>query len=80
MKMNEPADLKALKRAIGEGIRRYRKRRGLTQARLAATLEMEPRTLQRIERGERCSLESFARLARALEVEPWRILKPPPRR
>ena len=63
--MEEP-----LKRRVGRGVRSLRTSRGLTQEKLAEQLNVTPRYLAGIERGERnLTLDSIDELAKRLGVD-----------
>lgn len=67
---------KPLKTVLGSQLRALRKSRGLTQEGLAAELEVTPRYLAGIERGERnLTLDSVDALADQLAVAPLALLK-----
>jgi transcriptional regulator with XRE-family HTH domain len=64
-----------LTKILGRNVRDYRKRRGLSQEALALEAEMKRSYLSDLERGVRNpSVTAIERLARALQVEPWRLL------
>jgi transcriptional regulator with XRE-family HTH domain len=66
--------MKDLARKLGARIKEIRKARGLTQERLAEQADLSPRYLSRLEVGQQSSsIETLARLARALEVELWEL-------
>lgn len=68
--MKEP-----LKRRLGRNLRALRVSRGLTQENLAEYLDLTPRYLAGIERGERnLTLDSVDSLAEALQVESLALL------
>lgn len=55
---------------MGSQVKRYRKKRGLTIARLAEAVGMSPNFIGAIERGlKKPSLETMARIAVVLDVE-----------
>jgi len=57
------------RRLIGEAIRLYRKNAGLTQEKLAEAVELNPKYLGEIERGEKIiSIEALLRIAKAVKV------------
>lgn len=61
---------KPLRFLVGENLREVRKRRGLTQEKLAEQLGVTPRYLAGIERGERnLTLDSVDALAANLEID-----------
>jgi len=54
---------------FGEAIRRYRKKAGLTQERLAERADMHHNFIGEVERGNmECSLTSMVKIAKALRV------------
>ena len=62
---------------MGARVRDIRHARGLTQERLAESLEVSPRYLAGIERGERnLTLDSVDLLARQLDVDSLALLTP----
>ncbi len=68
---------------VGEAIGAARKRKGLTQQKLADQAGMNLRSLTRIEKGETLpALDSFAKLAAVLELDPAAVLniQPPQRK
>lgn len=66
---------RALKTTLGKQLRAVRLARGLTQEQLAEQLDVTPRYLAGIERGERnLSLDSVDALAEQLGVRPSLIL------
>lgn len=63
---------------VGRRIAQLRRDAGLTQAKLAERLGMAVPNVQRIERGaQNITVQTVARLAGALGVEPAELLKPP---
>jgi len=54
--------------ALGKRIAHFRKKRQLTQARLAAITGIRPKHLSDIEKGHRVRIYTLARLAAGLEV------------
>lgn len=68
-----------LKVVVGNNLRALRTARGLTQEQLADLLEVTPRYLAGIERGERnLTLDSIADLAHNLGIAPEDLIKIPP--
>lgn len=64
--------------AVGGNVRRLRIERGLTQEQLAFEAGIDLTYEGGIERGKRNpSLLVLVRMAHALRVEPWELLKPP---
>lgn len=62
---------------FGENVRRERLALGLTQQELAGRLGMERSYLSELERGRRNpTVRVLGSLAQALDIEPWRLLKP----
>jgi transcriptional regulator with XRE-family HTH domain len=61
---------------LGANVRRYRKLRGMSQERLALDAGMERSYVSDLERGTRNpSVRALGRLADALSVEPYTLLK-----
>lgn len=68
--------MKSTLRKFGANVRRLRTERQLTQERLAELVDLNPRTLQKIEAGETNLLvTTVLRIQRALECE-WDDLMP----
>ena len=62
---------------LGRNVRALRRERGLSQEELAHRAEMERSYVSDIERGRRNpSVRALGKLASALEVEAWVLLKP----
>ena len=59
----------------------WRQKRGLSQQRLADAVGVQQVTVSRIETGRQRTLrlDLLGALARALDVEPWELLRPPKR-
>ena len=59
----------------------WRQKRGLSQQRLADAVGVQQVTISRIETGRQRTLrlDLLGALARALDVEPWELLRPPKR-
>ena len=67
-----------LARILGANVRAARKRRGWSQEALANEIEMKRSYVSDLERGVRNpSIKAIARLADALGVEAWELMKPP---
>ncbi len=67
-------DAKKLKKNIGEKIKLYRKKRGLSQDKLAEIVNMEMKSLSRIESGHNYpQCENLVAIANALEIAPWQL-------
>ncbi len=67
-------DAKKLKKNIGEKIKLYRKKRGLSQDRLAEIVNMEMKSLSRIESGHNYpQCENLVAIANALNIAPWQL-------
>jgi transcriptional regulator with XRE-family HTH domain len=63
--------------SLGANLKAFRLAKGLTQEGLAELLELDPRHIQRIERGRsNPSLKVLVALSVALDVEPMRLLAP----
>lgn len=57
------------RRLIGDAIRAYRKRAGFTQEKLAEMVELNPKYIGEIERGEKIiSIEALLRVAKAVKI------------
>ena len=57
------------RKVFGEAIRKYRKKAGLTQERLAERADMHHNFIGEVERGNmECSLTSMVKIAKALGV------------
>lgn len=62
---------------LGRNVRALRRERGLSQEELAHRAEMERSYVSDIERGTRNpSVKALGKLAAALEVDAWLLLKP----
>lgn len=60
---------------VGENVRRFRKKKGLTMEGLASKAEIELRQLGRVERGEvNPTLISLFKIADALEIDAYIFL------
>ncbi len=67
-------DTQKLKKNIGEKIKLYRKKRGLSQDKLAEIVNMEMKSLSRIESGHNYpQCENLVAIANALDVAPWQL-------
>lgn len=65
--------------SLGANVRRWRKRRGLTQEALAEKADLDVRYVQRVERGSvNLRFRSFAILATVLAVKPGLLLRESP--
>ena len=65
-------------RELGLSIAYYRRKKGLSQAKLAEISEISRQHLGAIESPNMArpvSIEAVFKIARALEVEPWELLK-----
>lgn len=64
------------RRLLGGGIRKYRKRAGLTQEKLAERIDINPVYMGQIERGYKVpTIDVLLRLARTLKVRLRDILR-----
>lgn len=62
-------------KALGQRMKQYRKRKGMTQERLAERLDISVSYVSRVERGAvKVSLETLAKIAAVLEVSPADLL------
>ena len=74
MQLTCDMDAKKLKKNIGEKIKLYRKKRGLSQDKLAELVNMEMKSLSRIESGHNYpQCENLVAIANALGVAPWQF-------
>lgn len=74
MHTNCDIDSKKLKKNIGEKIKFFRKKRGLSQDKLAEIVNMEMKSLSRIESGHNYpQCENLVAIARALNIAPWQL-------
>ena len=63
---------------LGRNLRDHRTRRGLSQEQLALDADMKRSYVSDLERGTRNpSVKAIARLATALHMAPWELLRPP---
>lgn len=54
---------------IGDALRAYRKKAGFTQEKLAEAVDLNPKYLGEIERGEKIiSIEALLRIAKAVKI------------
>ena len=68
--------MKNLEKRLGERIARQRKLVGLTQAKLAERVDIQPESLNRIERGKRgLSVQLLALLAESLDLEIHELIR-----
>jgi transcriptional regulator with XRE-family HTH domain len=67
----------ALKDILKENIKKYRKRRNLSQFALASKIDLSTNFLADIEAGNTwVSAQTLIKLAKAFEIEPYELLKP----
>jgi transcriptional regulator with XRE-family HTH domain len=67
-----------LPQILGRNVREHRKRLGLSQEQLALDAEMKRSYVSDLERGTRNpSVKAIARLAAALNVDAWMLLRAP---
>ena len=67
--MGHPKVILPHRKLIGEAIRRYRKGAGFTQEALAETVDLNPKYIGEIERGEKIvSIEALMRIAKMVKV------------
>ena len=58
-------------------IKKYREKAGLTQEQLSEMAEISPDYLSEIERGKKIpSMKRFFKIAKALNIQPYQLLKP----
>jgi transcriptional regulator with XRE-family HTH domain len=66
----------ALRKTVADNVRRLRKAQGLSQEAFADHCGLHRTYVGAIERAERnVSLDNIAKLAQALDTEPWRLLR-----
>ena len=71
------AEEKALKEILKENIKKYRKRRDLSQFALASQIDLSTNFLADIEAGNTwVSAQTLVKLAKAFDIEPYELLKP----
>ena len=64
-----------LAQRVGRNIRHYRKLKGLTQQELGLAVDLDPKSLSRIEGGFRMpGLPLIERIATALDIEMWQLV------
>ena len=65
-----------LRDVLAKNMRRLRAARGLSQEALAHECGINRTYLSSVERSERnVSIDNIARIAKGLQIEPWRLLK-----
>lgn len=65
-----------LREVLAENMRKLRAARGLSQEALALDSGINRTYVSSVERAERnVSIDNIARIAKALAVEPWKLLK-----
>ena len=74
--MGKPKEILSHRKKIGEAIRRYRKSASFTQEMLAEKVDLNPKYIGEIERGEKIiSIEALMRIARVVDVPVSDFLK-----
>ena len=77
LKKQIPPEEQALKDALSGNIKRYRQRRNWSQFTLAAKINISTNFLADIEAGNTwVSAQTLAKLAKALEIEAFELLRP----
>lgn len=72
--MTQEIDAATLKKNIGEKIKLYRKKKGLSQDELAETINIEMKSLSRIESGHNYpQCENLVAICNALKIKPWQL-------
>ena len=72
--MQEKLSANSLKKTIGEKIKIYRKKKGLSQDKLAELVNIEMKSLSRIESGHNYpQCENLIAICSTLEIEPWQL-------
>jgi transcriptional regulator with XRE-family HTH domain len=70
-------DGKEIRRLLRSNLRRYRAKKGLSQLALALKVGMTHNFINDIENGKKwVSPDTLAKLAQALEIEPYQLLTP----
>jgi transcriptional regulator with XRE-family HTH domain len=65
-----------LRDVVAKNMRRLRAARGISQEALAHECRINRTYLSSVERSERnVSIDNIARIAKGLQIEPWRLLK-----
>jgi len=65
-----------IRKQLGENLKSYRDRAGLSQEKLGQMCELDRTEISLLERGLRFPrLDTLVKLARALELEPGRLLE-----
>ncbi len=65
---------KDLKIRLGQRVKFFRKKRSLSQEQLAEMINMETKSLSRIESGHNYPMyENLVLISSALEIEPWQL-------
>jgi XRE family transcriptional regulator, regulator of sulfur utilization len=66
---SKPKPILRHRRIIGEAIRHYRKQENLTQEKLAERVDLNPKYIGEVERGEKIiSIEALLRIAKVVKV------------
>lgn len=72
--MMQDSEAARLKKNLGERIKYFRKKQGLSQTQLAEIVNIEMKSLSRIESGHNYpQCENLVAIARALNVAPWQL-------
>ena len=72
--MKQGTDANALKKNIGEKIKLFRKKKGLSQDELAEIVNIEMKSLSRIESGHNYpQCENLVAICNALKIKPWQL-------
>ncbi len=72
--MHQKLDAVKLKKNIGEKIKLYRKKKGLSQDKLAELVNIEMKSLSRIESGHNYpQCENLIAISSALGISPWQL-------
>ncbi len=70
----ENLSAKKLKKSIGEKIKFFRKKKGLSQDELSELINLEMKSLSRIESGHNYpQCENLIAISKALDVAPWQL-------
>ena len=78
MNLENETYCREIMRELGLSISYYRRKKGLSQAQLAEISDISRQHLGAIESPKMqrpISIETFFKIARGLEIEPWKLLK-----
>ena len=74
IKKSNDMNANELKKCIGNNIKLFRKKAGLSQDKLAELVNMEMKSLSRIESGHNYpQCENLVAISKALKISPWQL-------